>query len=84
MLINLTNVSVTPHASLQYTWLRTGSYTSKLNGLNAFHTEARNRHIGSVSAGLKMKADFKFEEGRILRPRMDVLRAAQLPGHGSR
>ncbi|MBE5701940.1 MAG: autotransporter outer membrane beta-barrel domain-containing protein [Sutterella sp.] len=64
--------SVTPHASLQYTWLRTGSYTSKLNGLNAFHTEASNRHIGSVSAGLKMKADFKFEEGRILRPRMDV------------
>lgn len=25
MLINRTNVSVTPHASLQYTWLRTGS-----------------------------------------------------------
>ena len=44
---------MTPHASLQYTWLRTGSYTSKLNGLNAFHTEASNRHIGSVSAGLR-------------------------------
>lgn len=41
MLINRTNVSVTPHASLQYTWLRTGSYTSKLNDLNAFHTESK-------------------------------------------
>lgn len=64
----LANMTVTPYAALQYTWIITDGYTSKLDGLKAFTVESANQHIGSVPVGVKMTANFKFDAGREIRP----------------
>ena len=49
----LPQLSVTPFAGVQYTYLTTEGYTSKLGGKNAWHTERADQHVFSIPVGLR-------------------------------
>ena len=65
---HLANATLTPFALLQYTHLRTEGYTSRVDGLDAFHVDAADQNIYSIPLGLKVSADFDFGEHKALRP----------------
>ena len=49
----LPQLSVTPFAGVQYTYLTTEGYTSKLGRKNAWHTERADQHVFSIPVGLR-------------------------------
>lgn len=65
------NVTVTPFAGVGYTYLTTESYTSKLGGLRAWHTEKAEQHIFSVPVGVKMDAKLT-NKNAVIRPQVSV------------
>ncbi len=69
---HLANVTLTPFALLQYTYLRTQDYTSTVDGLDAFHVDATKQNIFSIPVGVKASADFSFGENLALRPWMSL------------
>ncbi|WP_297611190.1 autotransporter outer membrane beta-barrel domain-containing protein [uncultured Sutterella sp.] len=69
---HLANVTLTPFALLQYTYLRTQGYTTTVDGLDAFHVDAAKQNIYSIPVGVKASADFTFAGNLALRPWMSL------------
>ena len=64
-------ISVTPFAGLQYTYLSTEGYTSKLGGKSAWHTEKAEQHVYSIPFGVSLDGAFSYE-GIGVRPQIGV------------